>query len=171
MPVSEQASSPPTAPTPRSPPGPKTQEGKEISRRNSLRHGLAGDGVVVPEGLQQQLDAEVVGFRVRAASRATPSRIGWSTRRPRPASASSPRSRTTTAAPPAAAPRRWGPTTPPATAPSRRWRRRLKNEAGYVVPLLEATTEGCEYLLSGWDELAEALEEAGGWTSAQAYRR
>ncbi|WZP00597.1 hypothetical protein EP7_002245 [Isosphaeraceae bacterium EP7] len=39
--------------------GPKTAEGKEKSRRNSLIHGLAGAGVVVPEG-------ETVAARERA---------------------------------------------------------------------------------------------------------
>jgi hypothetical protein len=29
--------------------GPKTHEGKDRSRRNGLKHGLTGDGVVVPE--------------------------------------------------------------------------------------------------------------------------
>ena len=30
--------------------GPKTPEGKEVSRANSLKHGLTGKGVVMPEG-------------------------------------------------------------------------------------------------------------------------
>src|SRR5436305_7049075 len=30
--------------------GPTTAEGKAISRRNALKHGMAGEGVVVPEG-------------------------------------------------------------------------------------------------------------------------
>jgi hypothetical protein len=30
--------------------GPKTAEGKAISRRNALKHGMAGEGVVLPEG-------------------------------------------------------------------------------------------------------------------------
>src|SRR5258707_9808667 len=30
--------------------GPTTAEGKAISRRNALKHGMAGEGVVLPEG-------------------------------------------------------------------------------------------------------------------------
>jgi hypothetical protein len=30
--------------------GPKTPEGKERSRANSLKHGLTGEGIVLPEG-------------------------------------------------------------------------------------------------------------------------
>ena len=29
--------------------GPKTEEGKEISRRNGLKHGLTGEGAVLTE--------------------------------------------------------------------------------------------------------------------------
>ena len=41
--------------------GPKTDEGKAISRRNGLKHGMTGQGIVVPEG-----DAEEIGRRVEA---------------------------------------------------------------------------------------------------------
>src|SRR4051794_34764774 len=33
--------------------GPKTEEGKAISRRNALTHGLAGAGVVLPDEEEQ----------------------------------------------------------------------------------------------------------------------
>ena len=39
--------------------GPKTAEGKAISRRNGLKHGLSGDGIVVPEGDQAEIDRRV----------------------------------------------------------------------------------------------------------------
>src|SRR4051812_15297467 len=42
--------------------GPKTKEGKEISRRNSLRHGLSGKGVVLTAAQQKDLEAELAGF-------------------------------------------------------------------------------------------------------------
>jgi hypothetical protein len=35
--------------------GPTTQEGKEQSRKNALKHGLAGAGVVVPEADQEEV--------------------------------------------------------------------------------------------------------------------
>ncbi len=46
--------------------GPRTEEGKERSRRNGLKHGLTGEGVVIPEedagaveGLAGELEAEL----------------------------------------------------------------------------------------------------------------
>ncbi len=41
--------------------GPTTPEGKAISRQNSLKHGLTGQGIVTPEG-----DAEEIRSRVEA---------------------------------------------------------------------------------------------------------
>jgi hypothetical protein len=35
--------------------GPKTPEGKERSRQNGLKHGLSGEGIVVPEGDQEEI--------------------------------------------------------------------------------------------------------------------
>ena len=39
--------------------GPKTVEGKEKSRRNSLKHGLTGDGIVLLEEDEERLRKEV----------------------------------------------------------------------------------------------------------------
>lgn len=36
--------------------GPKSEAGKEQSRRNGLKHGLAGSGIVLPEGDQAEID-------------------------------------------------------------------------------------------------------------------
>src|SRR3954471_19905047 len=36
--------------------GPRTAEGKAISRRNACKHGMAGDGVVLPEGDAAEVD-------------------------------------------------------------------------------------------------------------------
>ena len=41
--------------------GPRTAEGKTTSRRNALKHGLAGEGVVIPEG-----DAEEIQGRIES---------------------------------------------------------------------------------------------------------
>ena len=37
--------------------GPRTEEGKQRSRRNALKHGLAGDGVVLPEEQERAIEA------------------------------------------------------------------------------------------------------------------
>src|SRR3954468_19256610 len=42
--------------------GPKTASGKEQSRRNALKHGLTGEGTVLPEDLQLEVAAEVAIF-------------------------------------------------------------------------------------------------------------
>lgn len=36
--------------------GPVTPEGKDVSRRNALKHGMAGDGVVLPPGDAVEVD-------------------------------------------------------------------------------------------------------------------
>src|SRR6185312_9622104 len=36
--------------------GPRTREGKERSRRNSLKHGLTGEGIVLPTEDQAEVD-------------------------------------------------------------------------------------------------------------------
>ena len=42
--------------------GPKTAEGKAISRRNSLKHGLTGEGAVVPDGDLEEVDRRFAAF-------------------------------------------------------------------------------------------------------------
>ena len=43
--------------------GPRSTEGKNQSRRNSLKHGLTGEGVVLPEGDQAEVDSRFVALR------------------------------------------------------------------------------------------------------------
>src|SRR3954454_24664752 len=43
--------------------GPRTTEGKERSRRNGLKHGLTGQGVVIPEGDVAEVERRVAAFR------------------------------------------------------------------------------------------------------------
>ena len=42
--------------------GPKSQEGKEKSRANALKHGLTGSGVVMPEGDSAEVERRAVAF-------------------------------------------------------------------------------------------------------------
>ncbi len=45
--------------------GPTSAAGKERSRRNALKHGLAGDGVVLPEELAREVRDEIAVFEAR----------------------------------------------------------------------------------------------------------
>jgi hypothetical protein len=49
--------------------GPKTPEGKEASRRNGLKHGLSGDGVVVPESDSDRIAERARKFEAEMAPR------------------------------------------------------------------------------------------------------
>ena len=42
--------------------GPKTQAGKEQSRRNALKHGLTGAGVVLPEADAAEVDRKSAAY-------------------------------------------------------------------------------------------------------------
>ncbi len=42
--------------------GPKTAEGKEQSRRNALKHGLTGAGIVLPEGDAAEVKRRAIAF-------------------------------------------------------------------------------------------------------------
>jgi hypothetical protein len=43
--------------------GPKTTEGKEISRQNALKHGLTGDGIVIPAEDADEVERRFIAFR------------------------------------------------------------------------------------------------------------
>ena len=61
--------------------GPKTQEGKERSRANGLKHGLTGAGVVAPEHDKAEVDARAEKFRLdlkpKTNAGLTPQSCGW----------------------------------------------------------------------------------------------
>ena len=43
--------------------GPTSERGKSISRRNSLKHGLTGEGIALPEGDQAEVELRVEALR------------------------------------------------------------------------------------------------------------
>jgi len=43
--------------------GPRTAEGKERSRRNGLKHGLTGEGIVIPDGDVAEVERRGTAFR------------------------------------------------------------------------------------------------------------
>ena len=43
--------------------GPTSDSGKELSRRNALKHGLSGRGVVLPEREAEAVNARVAVWR------------------------------------------------------------------------------------------------------------
>jgi hypothetical protein len=43
--------------------GPKTDEGKAISRGNALKHGFAGSGIVAVEGDEQEIAERIEAWR------------------------------------------------------------------------------------------------------------
>ena len=43
--------------------GPTSERGKSISRRNSLKHGLTGEGIVLPEGDQAEVESRIEALR------------------------------------------------------------------------------------------------------------
>jgi hypothetical protein len=49
--------------------GPKTPEGKEISRRNAFKHGLAGEGVVVSDADRQEIERRAEALASELAPR------------------------------------------------------------------------------------------------------
>jgi hypothetical protein len=42
--------------------GPRTTEGKEISRANALKHGLTGAGIVLPEADAAEVERRAAAF-------------------------------------------------------------------------------------------------------------
>src|SRR6476660_4598654 len=43
--------------------GPKTEEGKSICRRNALKHGLTGSGIVLPRAAEARLQTKLQAMR------------------------------------------------------------------------------------------------------------
>ncbi|HEV3164494.1 MAG TPA: hypothetical protein VGZ22_10750, partial [Isosphaeraceae bacterium] len=149
--------------------GPKTKAGKDRSRRNSLKHGLAGMGSVLPaEDMElfqerrlawageEEPKGQVENYLVAVAALASV-KLDRCARNEFAAIAKKRRE----------ALRNW----------QRRQDRRIKRAAR---PLetdpraaraeLEEFASGCGWLVEQWEELVQALDESGHWTEEQIAR-
>ena len=146
--------------------GPKTSEGKERSRRNALKHGLAGEGIVLPDEEARAAETRAAEWN-SSSGRSTPMRSGSSTRwrGSRSASTAATSTRTPSANATPAAPSSAGTTT--AGSPSRNWGRGCPISPALVSRRLRATAPGCAWLIERWKGLRAALTKGSAWTEAQ----
>jgi hypothetical protein len=146
--------------------GPRTPQGKEQSRRNALKHGLAGAGIVLPED-----EAEAVAERQEqwhSALRPWNPYEEWLCEEIVVASIQIDRGRTEEALLRTELAERAGTS----------WDddRRLAAEVlgsglakkpALVSRQLQQTTQGCAWLLERWEALGRTLDANGDWTAAQ----
>jgi hypothetical protein len=142
--------------------GPKTPEGKQRSRANALKHGLAGVGTVLPENLDEALQERVDRWR------------GWL--KPfdefevdlcQDACLQSIRVWYCRAAMKARVEESWDDDRRHA---ARRLAEKLAAQPQIVAWDLEETLQGAQWKLEQWDQLAEALDQRGGWTDDEESR-
>jgi hypothetical protein len=146
--------------------GPRSPEGKEQSRRNALKHGLAGAGVVLPEDEDKAVERRKVEWH----SAFRPGNVfeEWLTEQIVVASVQIDRCQHQERALRAEL----------AVRASTSWDddRRLAAEilAGglarkpaMVAIQLRQTSQGCDWLIDRWIQLGLALERSGQWTNAE----
>ncbi len=159
----------PTSPSRRRGGGPRTPEGKERSRRNALKHGLTGAGVVLPEDLDEEFRrrAEQLADTLRPADEVERKLV----ERAALADVRLQRCREAETAQVAARVR----------AAEREWEqkraeevlghaRQLDTEPDLAKLRLEATAEGCDWLIAQWRQLDEQLSRHGNWSRAATLR-
>jgi hypothetical protein len=147
--------------------GPKTPEGKERSKRNALRHGLSGDGTVLPEDLEAEYRAErarlVAELRPansaerRLVERAALAGVRLDRCRAMENAAVARRLRE--------ARRRFDERGAEELA---RWAGRLEAEPFLAKVRLEGTGPGCLWLIERWAELGAKLGRGSGWDADDA---
>lgn len=144
--------------------GPKTEEGKTKSRRNALKHGLTGAGIVLPEEDEVRFEEETEQWakELRARSeheRAMIKALVIAKNRHFRAFEMESRMRVRTAR---RAATQWEPDQRSAV-------QRLADKLpkaktpGLIVEELKATPAGCRWLIERWNELEWALEVNGDW--------
>ena len=147
--------------------GPKTEAGREESRKNALKHGLSGAGVVLPDE-----EAEAIRDRLAKWAPATPSgdyRRDWLVKRVVIESVRIDRCTQHEMMVREVLSRRAG------TALWDDDRRlaavilgdRLAKRPDRVAKQLRQTSQGCDWLLQRWEALGSALMNEGGWDGAR----
>ena len=146
--------------------GPRTAEGKEIARRNALKHGLAAEKLVLPEEeageIASRVEAWTPGFKPRD------DREAWLVEEAAVSSLRIERCRDHDSALRARS----------AARASLCWeddRREqvevlgatLSKSPSLVAAKLRRTKHGCEWLVARWEGLRDALELQGDWDVAQ----
>jgi hypothetical protein len=156
--------------------GPRSEAGKARSRGNAVKHGLAGDGVALPEDLGREVADEIAAYERDLAPRGALQRrlaeklalanvrwshlayaeIGRAERNRRHAVADWDAARAAEVA-------KWMAHLDDAGAPERR-------DPAAAVAALRGTAAGCDALADAWGVLLDALDAQGGWTGPQAGR-
>jgi hypothetical protein len=146
--------------------GPKTQEGKQASRANALKHGLSGEGVVLPQKMAQAVEQRLASWlpllkpedemqlwyakryciesvRIDYCFQEEPILLNELTQKARES---------------------WELNR---TLEARQLMRRLHNRPEIVQGQLLQTKQGCEEILLRWEHLAKQLERNNGvWGEA-----
>ncbi|MEO6809858.1 MAG: hypothetical protein ABI353_12160 [Isosphaeraceae bacterium] len=142
--------------------GPRTAQGKASSRRNAVKGGLTGDGIVMPEDLEAEVQAEITIFAARFQPtddyehRLIRQAAVGSVRFDRLQKAQDARlalHRTT-------ATRTWDETR---AAEVLELADLLMDDPAEATRRLQRTAEGCDYLWDAWDDLKTRLDDVGEW--------
>jgi hypothetical protein len=146
--------------------GPKTAEGKENSKRNALKHGMAGSGKVLKHGDDRKLQKTLEAWRERLQ----PIDVFEEHLVARAALASVRMERCVKKDLAEVARRR--------RRARKRWEQRqeravnraaslIDTDPGQAIEQLEATSLGCHWLIERWLDLGAFLEEPGWWDIKQ----
>ena len=145
--------------------GPRTDEGKDASRRNALTHGLAAETLMLPEEAEA-VTARVAAFRPSLNPRGEYDEwlvveIAVSTVRIDRCRAHEEALRSRSIARAASS---WA---EDREAEAEVLGRKLSRSPSLVASQLRRTKQGCAWLLARWEGLGQALEAKGAWTDAQ----
>ena len=148
--------------------GPRTEEGKEQSRKNALKHGLSGAGVVLPEQESEAVAARLVEWQGSLAPTPGDEFEAWLAEDVVVASVQVDRCRHHERVLRAGQARR----------ASVSWEQdrklaatllgeNLARKPAAVSQELRRTPQGCDWLMARWTVLGQILEIKGAWTEPQ----